>query len=67
MDRVVVKPGVPPMGPHMGYSVGYPKKMQTIIFLKRLGVSMGLLGGYRALGGRNVAFREKEFPKWPCQ
>ena len=22
--RVVVKPGVPPMGPHMGYILGYP-------------------------------------------
>ena len=40
--------------------------MQTIIFLKRLGVLMGLMGGYRALGGRNAAFREKELLKGPC-
>ena len=32
-----------------------------------MGLLMGLMGGYRALGGRNVAFKEEEFPKWPYQ
>ena len=32
----------------------------------RLGVLMSLLGGYRALGGRNAAFRENGCSKWPC-
>ena len=30
-----------------------------------MGVLMGLLGGYRALKGKNVAFRADEFPKMP--
>ena len=50
--------------------------MHTIVFLKgllegnwakgRMDVLMGLLGGYWALGGRNDAFRNNEFPKRPC-
>ena len=31
-----------------------------------MGLLMGMLGGYRALGGRNAAFRKNEFIKWPC-